>query len=108
MIALLQIGDLEKSSSDEIQALKTKLEENSKLLAKTKVAYSKKLKTFEQKLQKQQPSLQDLEQKIAVLEEEKGNLQLTLVDFEEMKGDWIQKLNKTLAEILNLQLPRTD
>lgn len=81
-----QIGELEKNTSEEIEALKTKLEENSKLLAKTKVAYSKKIKTYEQKLQKQQPSLQELEQKIAVLEEEKGNLQLTLVDFEEMKG----------------------
>jgi hypothetical protein len=85
-IALLQIGELEKNTSEEIEALKTKLEENSKLLAKTKVAYSKKIKTYEQKLQKQQPSLQELEQKIAVLEEEKGNLQLTLVDFEEIKG----------------------
>lgn len=86
----MQIGDLEKSTSEEIKALQTKLDENSKLLAKTKVAYSKKIKTYEQKLQKQQPNLQELEQKIAVLEEEKGNLQLTLVDFEEMKGKLLQ------------------
>jgi len=62
------------------------VEETTKLLAKTKIAYSKKIKSVEQKLKQQQPNVQDLEQKIAELEEEKGNLQLMLVDFEEVKG----------------------
>ncbi|XP_059482823.1 protein lava lamp-like isoform X2 [Neocloeon triangulifer] len=81
----LKIEEVETAASSEIEMLKKKLEENNKLLTKTKVAYSKKLKNLEQKLQETH-NVQDLEQKIAVLEEEKGNLQLLLVDFEEIKA----------------------
>ncbi|CAB3360312.1 Hypothetical predicted protein [Cloeon dipterum] len=80
-----KIEEISASAAEEVNALKTKLEDGAKLLTKAKVAYAKKLKNLEQKLQ-QSGNVQELEQKVAELEEEKGNLQLLLVDFEEIKA----------------------
>ncbi|XP_031783521.1 golgin subfamily B member 1 isoform X9 [Nasonia vitripennis] len=86
---------------EQVQKLTKELEELNKSMIKLKAQHKNKLKNLQKQLENfkkvsdKNAELVKLGNQVALLEEEKGNLQLSLVDFDELKasaGDWKERI----------------
>ncbi|XP_044594092.1 putative leucine-rich repeat-containing protein DDB_G0290503 isoform X3 [Cotesia glomerata] len=91
-------------SNQEVDNLKKELEELNKSMIKMKAQNKSKLKNLQKRLDSYQKSADPNDQvvnlinQVAILEEEKGNLQLSLVDFDDIKAT-NQELQTRISEL---------
>ncbi|XP_057340426.1 putative leucine-rich repeat-containing protein DDB_G0290503 isoform X3 [Microplitis mediator] len=99
------------SRNEEVDKLKSELDELNKSMIKIKAQNKSKLKNLQRRLDRYQKSADPNDQvvnlinQVSILEEEKGNLQLSLVDFDEIKAtnQELQKQISDLSEEFNKQ-----
>ncbi|XP_015118089.1 protein lava lamp [Diachasma alloeum] len=90
--------------SEAVQKLKKELEELNKNMIKLKAQHKSKLRNLNKRLENfkmvsdANAELVKLGNQVALLEEEKGNLQLSLVDFDELKA-WSVELQTRIGEL---------
>ncbi|KAK9300133.1 hypothetical protein QLX08_007060 [Tetragonisca angustula] len=102
---------------EKVMKLTKELEELNKSMIKIKAQHKSKVKSLQKQLENfkkmsdTNAELVKLGNQVALLEEEKGNLQLSLVDFDELKasaGDWQERVvdleNKVSAQAKELEM----
>ncbi|XP_018406010.1 PREDICTED: golgin subfamily A member 4-like isoform X2 [Cyphomyrmex costatus] len=102
---------------DMITKLTKELEDSNKSMIKLKAQHRSKVKNLQKQLENfkmisdTNAELVKLGNQVALLEEEKGNLQLSLVDFDELKasaGDWQERVadleNKVSSQTKEIQM----
>ncbi|KOX80113.1 Protein lava lamp [Melipona quadrifasciata] len=102
---------------EKVMKLTKELEELNKSMIKIKAQHKSKVKSLQKQLENfkkmsdTNAELVKLGNQVALLEEEKGNLQLSLVDFDELKasaGDWQERVvdleNKVSAQAKEIEM----
>ncbi|XP_020278721.1 protein lava lamp-like isoform X2 [Pseudomyrmex gracilis] len=102
---------------DVVQRLTKELEDLNKNMIKLKAQHKSKVKNLQKQLDNfkmvsdTNAELVRLDNQVALLEEEKGNLQLSLVDFDELKasaGDWQERIadleSKVASQTKDIQM----
>ncbi|KAK0089914.1 hypothetical protein PV325_004666 [Microctonus aethiopoides] len=106
-------SNINEENEKNMEKLKRELEEANKNMIKIKAQHKSKLRNLQKRLENFR-TMSDtnaevirLENQVALLEEEKGNLQLSLVDFDELKVS-NEELHRRINELENTTVTQTN